>query len=54
VGDDSVLDVRGGKEAGMRVIHVAARARSGATIRPDAVIPSLAALPGAIAELEAR
>ena len=54
VGDDSVLDVRGGKEAGMRVIHVAARARSGATLRPDAVIPSLAALPGAIAELEAR
>lgn len=54
VGDDPVLDVQGARGAGMRVIQVTARARSGAALAPDAVIPRLAALPAAVAEIEAR
>jgi len=54
VGDDPVLDVQGGRGAGMRVILVSARAGSRAEVTPDAIIPRLAALPAAIAELEAR
>jgi len=54
VGDDPVLDVQGGRGAGMRVIQVAARARSSASLTPDVVIPRLSALPAAVAELEAR
>jgi HAD superfamily hydrolase (TIGR01509 family) len=54
VGDDAVLDVQGGRAAGMRVIQVAPKARSGVGLGPDAIIPRLAALPGAVAELEAR
>ena len=54
VGDDAVLDVQGGRGAGMRVIQVAPKARSGVGLGPDAIIPRLAALPGAVAELEAR
>jgi putative hydrolase of the HAD superfamily len=53
VGDDPVLDVQGARAAGMRVIQVAAGAApDGPT--PDAVIPDLAALPDAIADLESR
>ena len=54
VGDDPVLDVQGGRGVGMRVIQVAARARSSASLTPDVIIPRLSALPAAIAELEAR
>jgi len=54
VGDDPVLDVQGARGAGMRVIQVAARARSAASLTPDVVIPRLSALPAAVAELEAR
>ncbi len=53
VGDDPVLDVEGARAAGMRVIQVTAAPRPGG-VGPDLTIPRLAALPGAIAELEAR
>jgi putative hydrolase of the HAD superfamily len=54
VGDDPVLDVEGGRAAGMRVIQVTARRRPwfGAQ-RPHARIASLAALPAAVARLDA-
>ena len=53
VGDDAILDVAGARQAGLRVIQVtgAAPSASGAP-RPDAVIPSLAGLPEAIARLD--
>jgi len=54
VGDDAVLDVQGGRGAGMRVIQVGVNARSRVAVGPDAIIPRLAALPSAVAELEAR
>ena len=55
VGDDPVLDVRGARGAGMRVIQVAhAGSSAPAPQGPDAVIARLADLPGAIAALEAR
>jgi putative hydrolase of the HAD superfamily len=53
VGDDPVLDVTGARGAGMRVVHVTSSPRSG-TPEPDAVIPSLVALPEAIARLDGR
>jgi HAD superfamily hydrolase (TIGR01509 family) len=52
VGDDGMLDVGGARAAGMRVIqvtNVSLKALGGR--RPDAVIPSLAALPDAVARL---
>ena len=54
VGDDAILDVEGARAAGMRVVQVtsAALKASGAR-RPDAVVSSLAALPDAIARLDA-
>ncbi len=51
VGDDPVLDVEGARAAGMRVIQVARRARRPEAALPDAAIPSLAALPEAVARL---
>jgi putative hydrolase of the HAD superfamily len=53
VGDDGVLDVGGARAAGMRVIQVtSASLKALGTRRPDAVIPSLSALPDAVARLE--
>jgi putative hydrolase of the HAD superfamily len=53
VGDDPVLDVHGGRAAGMRVIQVtSASLRALGSQRPDAVIPRLAALPDAVARLD--
>jgi HAD superfamily hydrolase (TIGR01509 family) len=53
VGDDAVLDVHGGRAAGMRVIQVtSASLRALGAQRPDAVIPTLATLPEAVARLE--
>ena len=52
VGDDGLLDVGGARAAGMRVIqitNVPLKALGGR--RPDAAIPSLAALPDAVAKL---
>lgn len=55
VGDDAILDVQGARTAGMRVIQVTtAVPRAPVGPGPDAVIPRLARLPDAIAELEAR
>ncbi len=53
VGDDAVLDVEGAHAAGMRVVQVTSAAfESLWARRPDAVVPSLAALPEAIARLD--
>ena len=53
VGDDPVLDVYGARVAGMRVVQVT-RASLGAlgARRPDAVVPTLAGLPDAVARLD--
>jgi len=53
VGDDPILDVDGARAAGMRVVQVtnASLGALGAR-RPDAVVPTLAALPDAIARLD--
>jgi putative hydrolase of the HAD superfamily len=53
VGDDAILDVHGARAAGMRVIQVtSASLRALGARRPDAVVPSLATLPEAVASLE--
>ena len=53
VGDDPVLDVAGARQAGLRVIQVtSASLKSLRAQRPDAVIPSLATLPEALASLD--
>ena len=53
VGDDAILDVEGGRAAGMRVVQVtSASVGSLGGRRPDAVVPTLAALPDAIARLD--
>lgn len=55
VGDDEILDVQGGRAAGLRVIQVAGggrRSRGGPAA--DAIIKRLAELPEAIAALESR
>lgn len=53
VGDDAILDVHGARAAGMRVIQVtSASLKALGAQRPDAVVPSLAGLPEAIARLE--
>jgi putative hydrolase of the HAD superfamily len=55
VGDDALLDVAGARTAGMRAIQVLERGRTGPRLwNPDAVIPTLAALPEAIVRLEER
>lgn len=48
VGDDPVLDVEGARDAGMRVIQVAARGRATGPVKPDAVIAGLDELPAAL------
>lgn len=53
VGDDPVLDVEGARAAGMRVVQVTTTSvRTPGPRRPDAVVPSLIALPDAIARLD--
>jgi HAD superfamily hydrolase (TIGR01509 family) len=53
VGDDPILDVLGGRNAGLRTIQVtSASLKALGAQRPDAVIPSLSALPDAIAQLD--
>jgi putative hydrolase of the HAD superfamily len=52
VGDDPVLDVQGARDAGMRAIHVAAPRPARPRVKPDAVIPDLGQLPGALRALE--
>jgi HAD superfamily hydrolase (TIGR01509 family) len=53
VGDDPVLDVVGGRRAGMRTVQVTtASLKALGAQRPDAAIPTLATLPEAIAQLE--
>ena len=53
VGDDAVLDVHGARTAGMRVVQVtSASLRALGAQRPDAVVPTLATLPDAIARLD--
>lgn len=53
VGDDAILDVEGARAAGLRAIQVTnASLRALGVKGPDAVVPSLAALPDAIAKLE--
>jgi putative hydrolase of the HAD superfamily len=54
VGDDPILDVLGARKAGLRAIQVTtASLKALGAQRPDAVIPSLATLPAAIATLNA-
>jgi putative hydrolase of the HAD superfamily len=53
VGDDAILDVLGGRNAGLRTIQVtSASLKALGAQRPDVAIPSLARLPDAIAQLE--
>jgi HAD superfamily hydrolase (TIGR01509 family) len=53
VGDDPILDVRGARDAGLRVVQVTgAPLKALGAQRPDAVVPTLATLPEAIAQLE--
>lgn len=53
VGDDPILDVHGARAAGLRVVQVTnASLKALGAQRPDAVIPSLATLPEAIAQLD--
>jgi len=53
VGDDPVLDVHGARVAGMRVVQVTrASLEALGARRPDAVVPTLAGLPDAIARLD--
>jgi putative hydrolase of the HAD superfamily len=52
VGDDAILDVGGARAAGMRTIQVtSASLKALGARRPDAVVPSLGALPDAVARL---
>lgn len=53
VGDDPVLDVAGARQAGLRAIQVTtASLKALGAQRPDAVVPSLATLPEAVAGLQ--
>lgn len=53
VGDDEVLDVLGGRQAGLRTIQVTtASPEARGAERADATIPGLAGLPDALARLE--
>ena len=51
VGDDRVLDVRGARAAGMRVIQVTGTPADSGPESPDAAIRTLAELPAAVAAL---
>ncbi|MBI2217564.1 MAG: HAD family hydrolase [Candidatus Rokubacteria bacterium] len=52
VGDDGILDVQGARSAGMRVVQVTSASLKALGVQaPDAVIPTLAGLPDAIASL---
>ena len=53
VGDDPVLDVDGARGAGMRVVQVTSANAEALERQPDAIVASLAALPAAIARLDA-
>jgi putative hydrolase of the HAD superfamily len=53
VGDDPILDVDGAHAAGMRAVQVTASSLESLAREPDAVVPSLAALPEAVARLDA-
>jgi len=52
VGDDGTLDVLGARNAGLRVVQVAAGERPAGPAEPDLVIPTLRELPEAIARLD--
>jgi putative hydrolase of the HAD superfamily len=53
VGDDPILDVLGARRAGLRVVQVTSASLDAlGAQRPDAVVPSLATLPAAIASLD--
>lgn len=54
VGDDPVLDVEGARATGMRVIQVGIAAKRSKGGGPDIVISGMAALPDAVAQLQAR
>ena len=51
VGDDSILDVEGARDAGMRAIQVTTNGRATAPVKPDAVIRHLGELPTALDRL---
>jgi putative hydrolase of the HAD superfamily len=51
VGDDSVLDVEGARDAGMAAIQVTPDGRATAPVKPDAVIRHLGQLPSALRRL---
>jgi len=51
VGDDPVLDVEGARDAGMRVIQVAASGRAVGAVKPDAVVTGLADVPAVVERL---
>ena len=51
VGDDSVLDVEGARDAGMAAIQVTPDGRATAPVKPDAVIRHLGQLPAALRRL---
>jgi putative hydrolase of the HAD superfamily len=53
VGDDGILDVEGGRAAGLRVVQVIERGGQSASQAPDRTITCLSELPAAIASLEA-
>jgi putative hydrolase of the HAD superfamily len=52
VGDDSILDVKGARDAGMRVIQVVPDRRAAAPVKPDAIIRHLGELPVALGRLQ--
>jgi putative hydrolase of the HAD superfamily len=51
VGDDSILDVEGARDAGMGAIQVTSNGRVTAPVKPDAVIRHLGELPAALDRL---
>jgi putative hydrolase of the HAD superfamily len=51
VGDDSILDVEGARDAGMAVIQVTADGRATAPVKPDGIIRHLGELPAALRRL---
>jgi putative hydrolase of the HAD superfamily len=54
VGDDAVLDVEGGRAAGLRVVQVVSRGGQGASQAADRTITCLGELPAAVSSLEAE
>jgi putative hydrolase of the HAD superfamily len=51
VGDDSILDVEGARDAGMAAIQVTPDGRATAPVKPDGVIRHLGELPAALRQL---